>query len=49
MAAMKATPPPGAPMAKAAGGTIAGMRQALARKAAGGSIKDYIRITERKL
>jgi hypothetical protein len=46
MAAMR----PGMPQPKMAmGGSIEDMRRALARKAAGGTVKDYIRITERKL
>jgi hypothetical protein len=46
MAAMR----PGMPPPKMAmGGSIEDMRRALARKAAGGTVKDYIRITERKL
>ena len=50
MAAMKASPPPGMPPPKmAGGGSIEAMRRVLARKATGGSIKDYVRITERKL
>jgi hypothetical protein len=50
MAAMKPNMPPGMPPPKMAmGGSIEGMRRALARKAAGGTVKDYIHITERKL
>ena len=50
MAAMRASPPPGMPMPKMAkGGSIEAMRRVLARKATGGTVKDYIRITERKL
>ena len=50
MAAMRASPPPGMPPPKmAGGGSIEAMRRVLARKAAGGTVKDYIRITERKL
>ena len=46
MAAMRpGTPPPKMAM----GGSIEDMRRALARKAAGGTVKDYIRITERRL
>lgn len=46
MAAMR----PGMPPPKMAmGGSIEDMRRALARKAAGGMVKDYIRITERRL
>lgn len=50
MSAMRATPPPGMPPPKmATGGSIEAMRHALARKATGGMVKDYVRITERKL
>jgi len=50
LAAMKPNMPPGMPPPKmAGGGSIEYMRRALARKAAGGTVKDYIRITERKL
>lgn len=50
MSAMRATPPPGMPPPKmATGGSIEAMRRILARKATGGTVKDYVRITERKL
>jgi hypothetical protein len=50
MSAMRATPPPGmAPPKMAKGGSIEAMRRVLARKATGGTVKDYVRITERPL
>lgn len=50
MSAMKARPPMGMPPPKMAkGGSIEAMRRVLARKATGGTVKDYVRITERPL
>ena len=50
MSAMKARPPMGMPPPKMAkGGSIEAMRRVLARKATGGTVKDYITITERPL